>query len=110
MKIFPRSLKTKNMLVVVACFQMINPRRGLIIVRRELTCETSIEVPYYSAKTVKLQLICFHCGGNAGAALANDSDILELRKLHTVVRPICTFCKNTGKNPAPWGTKFVKKK
>ena len=27
-------------------------------------------------------LFCFHCGGISGASLANDSDIVELQKLH----------------------------
>ena len=77
-----------------------NPRRRLFIVHRELACEMSMEVSYYSAKGVKLPHVCFHCGGNLGAVLANDADILELQKLHVVVRSICTFCKNTSKKPA----------
>ena len=65
-----------------------NPRRRLFIVRRELTCQMSMEVPYYSAKRVKLPSVCFHCGGNSGAVLANDADIIELQNIHAVVRPI----------------------
>ena len=65
-----------------------NPRRRLFIVRRELASEMSMEVSYYSAKGVKLPPVCFHCGGNSGAVLANDTDILELQKLHAVVRPV----------------------
>ena len=57
----------------------------------------SMEVPYYSAKGVKLPSICFHCGRNSGALLANDADIIELKNIHAVVQPICTFCKDAGK-------------
>ena len=74
-----------------------NPRRRLFIVRRELTCQLSMEVPYHSAKRVKLPSVCFHCGGNSGAVLANDADIIG-------------FCKDAGKKPATHGTKFVTKK
>ena len=77
-----------------------NPRRRLFIVRRELTCQMSMEVPYYSAKRVKLPSVCFHCGGNSGAVVANDADIIELQNIHAVVRPICTFCKDAGKKPS----------
>ena len=77
--------------------------------RRELACQISMEVPYYSAKGVELPSVCFHCGGNSGAVLANDADIIELQNIHAVVRPICTFCKNAGKKPATRGTKFVTK-
>ena len=87
-----------------------NPRRRLFIVRRELTCLMSMELQYYSAKGVKLSSVCFHCGGNSGAVLANDADIIELQNIHAVVRPICTFCKDAGKKPATHGTKFVTKK
>ena len=87
-----------------------NPRRRLFIVRRKLTCQMSMEVPYYSAKRVKLPSVCFHCGGNSGAVLANDADIIELQNIHAVVRLICTFCKDAGKKPATHGTKFVTKK
>ena len=84
-----------------------NSRRRLFIVRRELACQMSMEVPYYSAKRVKLPSVCFHCSGNYGAVLANDADNIEL---HAVVRPICTFWKDAGKKPAAHGTKFVTKK
>ena len=87
-----------------------NPRRHLFVVRRELTSQMSMEVPYYSEKRVKLPSVCFHCGGNSGAVLANDADIVELQNLHAVVRPICTCCKDAGKKPATHGTKFVTKK
>ena len=68
--------------------------------RRELTCQMSMQVPYYSAKRVKTAIRLFHCGGNSGAVLANDADIIELQNIHAVVRPICTFCKDAGKKPA----------
>ena len=84
-----------------------NPRRRLFIVRTELACEMSMEVSYYSAKGVKLPHVCFHCGGNSGAVLANDTDILELQKLHVVVRPICTFCKNASKKPATTSCEII---
>ena len=87
-----------------------NQRRRLFIVHRELTCQISMEVPYYSAKRIQLPSVCFHCGGNSGAVLANDADIIELQNIHAVVRPICTFCKDAGKKPATHGTKFVTKK
>ena len=58
-----------------------NPRRRLFAVRRELTCQMSMEVPYYSAKRVKLPSVCFHCGGNSGAVLVNDADIIELQNI-----------------------------
>ena len=87
-----------------------NPRRRLFIVRRELACQMSMEVPYYSVKRVKLPSVCFHCGRNSGAVLANDADIIELQNIHAVVRPIFTFCKYAGKKPAKHGTKFVTKK
>ena len=69
-----------------------------------------MEVTYYSAKAVQLPPVCFHCGGVSGAGLANDADIQELQKLHSVLRPICTFCKAAGKLPATRGTKFLKQK
>ena len=67
-----------------------------------------MEVPYYSAKVVQLPPVCYHCGGASKASLSNDTDIQALQKLHDVVRPICTFCKNEGKSPATRGTKFKK--
>ena len=58
-----------------------NPCRRLFIVLRGLTCQVSMEVPYYSAKGVKLPSVCFHCGGNPGA---NDADIIELQNIRAV--------------------------
>ena len=69
-----------------------------MITHGELTSQMSMEVPYYSAKRVKLPSVCFHCGGNSGAVLANDVDIIELQNIHAVVRPICTFCKTPVRN------------
>ena len=74
-----------------------NPRRQQFVVCRQLACHMPMEVTYYSAKTAQLPPVCFHCGGVSGASLANDADIQELQKLHSVLRPICTFCKAAGK-------------
>ena len=52
--------------------------------------------------------LCFHCGGVSCAPFADDESILELKKKHTTVRPICTFCKDSGKKPVTRGTKFSK--
>ena len=84
-----------------------DPHRKKFIVRRQVACHMPMEVAYYSAKTVKLTPVCFHCGGVSGAQLSNDADIQALQKQHTLVRPICCFCKDGGKEPATWGTKFV---
>ena len=85
-----------------------SPLRNMFIVRRQLACHMPMEVAYYSSKTVKLTPVCFHCGGVSGANLSNDNDIQALQKQHSVVRPICCFCKEQGKEPATRGTKFVK--
>ena len=78
----------------------------MLIVRGELACHMPMEVIYYTAKCVTLSPVCFHCGGVSCAPLADDKSILELKKKHTVVRPICTFCKDSGKKPVTRGTKF----
>ena len=67
-----------------------------IIVREALTCRTTIETQYYSAKLVSFPPIYYHCGIGE-ECIVNDEEIQELKKKYAVVYPLCFICKSDGK-------------
>ena len=50
----------------------------------------TMEVQYYSATLVSFPNVCFHCG-TSEESLVEDDNILQLRQLYAVVRPIYLF-------------------
>ena len=69
--------------------------KSIIIVREALTCNTTIETQYYSAKLVSFPPICHHCGIGE-ECIVNDEEIQELKKICCCVYPI--LCAKWQKN------------
>ena len=79
-----------------------------VVVSRQLTCSSLIEVCYYSSK-IGFTPLCIHCGGTSAAPLAQDESIQILKRKYITVRPICTYCKDVVElAPCTWGKKFDK--
>ena len=64
------------------------------IVREALTCNSTIETQYYSAKLVSFPPICYHCGIGE-ECIVNDEEIQELKKKYAV--PFVLYVKVMGK-------------
>jgi hypothetical protein len=65
---------------------------GKAFVRLSLTCDDSVELPYYSSKVGRLD-ICAHCGNPE--ATVNQS----LKKDYKTVLPVCDPCIAIGLKP-----------
>jgi hypothetical protein len=81
------------------------PLFGKIHMRSNLTCESRIEMPYYSATSIGRRDICCHCGQD-GAVVDT-----ELKKHFRAVLPLCESCLNAGEKPTtmrPYGKQLKK--
>jgi hypothetical protein len=77
-----------------------NPLHGKVMTRSSLTCESPVELAYYSSGLGQTDLCCCCC--NAGEV--NQ----ELKKSYKTVLPLCQECASDGKEPItqrPYGKK-----
>ena len=73
-------------------FQPTSKFYETIVVRQNCSCVTPVEAQYYSAKLVSFPPVCYYCG-LPEESLVNDDEIVQLKQLYAVVRPIYFFCK-----------------
>ena len=62
---------------------------GRVFVRLPLSCDDSVELPYYSSRVGRMD-VCGHCGN--GDATVDQS----LKKDYKTVIPMCDTCKGRG--------------
>lgn len=75
---------------------------GLLFIKQALTCNSPIEVGYYSSRLQKDQL-CYYCG--SGEFLIDiDDNILEN---YQSVYPLCSNCKIGGRKIHTWSKKKI---
>ena len=87
-----------------------SPLRHSVVVRRQLTCSSEIEAQYFSSK-LGFPIVCCCCGGASSGKLVTDSEDMEkLKRMFSVVRPICEVCKSAGKKPFTRAPRFDQKK
>lgn len=87
----------------VALFPEGHVLRHSVVVKEAMKCSSHVEISYYSAPRVSFEPCCIHCG--LYEELADDEEVKETRKKFHMVRPICTSCKNSGKNLITRGPK-----
>lgn len=71
-------------------FHIGDALQGLVFVRLQLSCNSHIEFPYYSANNTRKDMCC-HC---AAEGVQKDQ---ELMKTFRVVLPVCVQCHAAGK-------------
>jgi hypothetical protein len=82
-----------------------------LVVREAVSCSTEVETNYFTTSLKHyLPPICIHCG--RAEDLLDDSDpyISSSYEEYSIVRPICTVCRDAGRVAKTWGEKFVSKK
>ena len=72
-----------------------------LVARRSLTCESPIEIHYYS-----LQPVCYHCGSADDILDDFHEYIADLLQQFSKVRPICSHCHGKGLQAKTWGRKY----
>ncbi|XP_048735490.2 uncharacterized protein LOC125650953 [Ostrea edulis] len=82
-----------------------------MVVREAVNCLTEVETSYFSTSLKHyLPPVCVHCGKVDNLLDDTDPYISALYEKYSVVRPLCEYCKNTGKDARTWGKKFLPKK
>ena len=66
--------------------------QGVVFVWLQLSCNSPVEVAYYSASHITRQDICCYCAATEDAERDQES-----LKTHRVVLPICKSCKHADK-------------
>ena len=68
---------------------------GKAVVRQSLSCQSPVEVAYFSAK-IAFPSCCFHCGDTANLLDDEDEYIAGMKRKYSVVRPLCSTCHGKG--------------
>ncbi|XP_052780079.1 uncharacterized protein LOC128217176 [Mya arenaria] len=92
------------------CGDQLEEAPGLYV-RRCVSCISDVEISYFSAKCRHyLPPVCVYCGNTGELLDDNDLYIADLYGKYSVVRPLCSTCRGSGKDAKTWGIKkFVKK-
>ncbi len=69
-----------------------------VLSKQNIGCIDPIETQYYSATLVSFPPLCYYCGA-CEESLVEDDLMHQLRTEYAVVRPICSLCKSSGKQP-----------
>ena len=97
-------MQNKNVYVCGAqLFPDSHKYANILVVRMSLSCESVMESAYYSSKSITFPEVRYHCRGRLGRALCNNSEIRQLRKEVSKVRPICLCCYHDDKRPVTQG-------
>jgi hypothetical protein len=64
-----------------------------LFVRVKISCDTPVEILYYSSRKTGNFDICYYCGAESG--FVNPSDILKTK--YKIIYPLCQGCQDKGK-------------
>ena len=70
--------------IVSSSSQLLN----VVVVRRNIGCESPVETQYYSATLMSFPPICYYCGVDE-ECLVEDEEMKHLMTEFAVVRPLC---------------------
>ncbi|WAR05775.1 hypothetical protein MAR_021144, partial [Mya arenaria] len=71
-----------------------------------VSCISDVEISYFSAKCRHyLPPVCVYCGNTGELLDDNDLYIADLYGKYSVVRPLCSTCRGSGKDAKTWGIK-----
>lgn len=79
--------------------------------KRCLSCTAEVEVNYYGASLRGIRVTCcIFCGNQDDLLVDTDPYIEKLYESFSVVRPICSTCRENGQEAKTWGMKFSRGK